>query len=201
MDQEIEVKFLLSDYEKLMRKVRALNLVCTRERAHELNLRFDQPDRRLSSQRQVLRLRKDKQAILTFKGPGVLEGDVLMRKEIETVVSDFEAVSRILAALGYEIIMMYEKFRANYLMAAATLSIDETPLGLFVELEGDSPQAVREAAELLELDWEQRINLSYEALLNICNHNRGCAFRDLSFANFEPLQVKPADLNLKYADE
>ena len=200
MDQEIEVKFLLKDYSALMQKISDLQLACSQERIHEFNLRYDLPDGSLVAKKQVLRLRKDTQARLTFKGPGIMEQDVLTRKEIEVEVSDFDATNRLLEALGYQVIMMYEKFRANYLMDKLVLSVDETPLGLFIELEGESPAQVRRAADALGVDWDARINLSYSALLNIFNQSTGHTFRDLSYAAFQDIKVKPVELGLNYAD-
>lgn len=200
MDQEIEVKFLIKDYERLMHKIQNLGLICARPRTHELNLRYDTPDQGLVSASQVLRLRKDDLARLTFKGPGKLQEDVLTRKEIEVVVSDFEATHRLLEALGYQVVLIYEKYRANYLIDTLILSLDETPLGVFVELEGESPAQVKSAAKLLGLDWEQRINLSYSALLGLYNRNTANSFRDLSFEVFQGLQVSSSELGLNYAD-
>ena len=200
MDQEIEVKFLLKDYSALMQKISDLQLACSQERIHEFNLRYDLPDGSLVAKKQVLRLRKDTQARLTFKGPGIMEQDVLTRKEIEVEVSDFDATNRLLEALGYQVIMMYEKFRSNYLMDKLVLSVDETPLGLFIELEGESPAQVRRAADALGVDWDARINLSYSALLNIFNQSTGHTFRDLSYAAFQDIKVKPVELGLNYAD-
>ncbi len=200
MDQEIEVKFLIKDYERLINKIKNLGLVCARPRTHELNLRYDTPDQGLVSASQVLRLRKDDLARLTFKGPGKLQEDVLTRKEIEVVVSDFEATHRLLEALGYQVVLIYEKYRANYLIDTLILSLDETPLGVFVELEGESPAQVKSAAKLLGLDWEQRINLSYSALLGLYNRNTANSFRDLSFEVFQGLQVSSSELGLTYAD-
>ena len=200
MDQEIEVKFLLKDYASLMQKIADLQLSCSQERIHEFNLRYDLADGSLVAQKQVLRLRKDAQARLTFKGPGVMEEDVLLRKEVEVVVSDFDTTNRLLEALGYQVVMMYEKYRANYLLDSLVMSVDETPLGLFVELEGESPAQVRKAADVLGLDWDARINLSYSALLNIFNQSSGHTFRDLSYAAFQDIKVTPVELGLNYAD-
>lgn len=200
MDQEIEVKFFLKDRDALMQKIAALQLPCSQERIHEFNLRYDLPDGSLVAQKQVLRLRKDTQARLTFKGPGVMEEDVLLRKEIEVEVSDFDTTNRLLEALGFQVVMMYEKYRANYLMDSLVLSVDEMPFGLFVELEGENPAQVRRAADVLGLDWEARINLSYSALLNQYNQNTGHTFRDLSFAVFQGFDVPPEDLGLSFAD-
>ncbi|MFA5612717.1 MAG: class IV adenylate cyclase [Anaerolineaceae bacterium] len=200
MDQEIEVKFLLKDLTALIQKIDQLNLSCTQKRVHEFNLRYDLPDGHLVAKKQVLRLRQDTQALLTFKGPGVLDEGVLLRKEIEVSVSDFDTARRLLEALGYQVIMMYEKYRANYLMDGVILSVDETPFGLFIELEGESPAQVKSAASLLGLDWRQRINLSYSALLDQYNKNTKNVFRDLTFEAFEGLKVTSADLGQNYAD-
>ena len=200
MDMEIEVKFLLRDQALLLRKITELGLTCVQERVYEKNLRFDLPDGHLVSRKQVLRLRQDNQSRLTFKGPGVLEEDVLLRKEIEVVVSDFEGTKRLLEALGYQVVMMYEKYRANYQMDGLVISVDEMPFGLFVELEGESPAQLRHAAEIFGFDWDARINLSYSALLNTFNQNTGLKFRDLSFENFSDLKVNPNDLGLRFAD-
>lgn len=201
MDQEIEVKFLLQDYVSLMQKIADLHLPCSQKRIHEFNLRYDLPDGSLVAQKQVLRLRKDTQARLTFKGPGVMEEDVLLRKEVEVVVSDFETTKRLLEALGYQVVMMYEKYRANYKLDSLVMSVDETPMGLFVELEGESPAQVRQAALTLGFDWDARINLSYSALLNLFNQTTGHAFRDLSFENFADVEGTPSDLGLQFGDE
>ena len=200
MDQEIEVKFLLKDLTALIQKIDQLDLSCTQKRVHEFNLRYDLPDGRLVTKKQVLRLRQDTQALLTFKGPGVLDEGVLLRKEIEVSVSDFDTARRLLEALGYQVIMMYEKYRANYLMDGVILSVDETPFGLFIELEGESPAQVKSAASLLGLDWRQRINLSYSALLDQYNKNTKNVIRDLTFEAFEGLKVTSADLGQNYAD-
>lgn len=200
MDKEIEVKFLLRDQAPLLRKIAEFGLTCVQKRVYEKNLRFDLPDGQLVSRRQVLRLRQDTQSRLTFKGPGVLEEDVLLRKEIEVVVSDFEGTKRLLEALGYQVVMMYEKYRANYQMDSLVISVDEMPFGLFVELEGESPAQLRQAAGIFGFDWDARINLSYSALLNAFNQNTGREFRDLSFENFSDLMVNPNDLGLRFAD-
>jgi len=69
-NQEIEVKFLISDLPALLEKLENLGAVELRPRVLEVNLRFDTHDRKLSDRAQVLRLRQDDQAILTFKSPG-----------------------------------------------------------------------------------------------------------------------------------
>lgn len=199
-NQEIEVKFLISNLPALLNKIESLGALTLRPRMLETNLRFDTPNHKLSECAQVLRLRQDDQAILTFKSPGEIVNGVISRTELEVVVSNFQTARAILEALGFQVFMTYEKYRQNFKLNDLVASVDEMPYGNFIELEGSSPEHVRATADLLGLDWNQRINLSYTALLGLYNQNTGNSFRDLSFETFSGLRVLPEQLGLAYAD-
>jgi adenylate cyclase class 2 len=199
-NQEIEVKFLISNLPALLEKIQSLGALMLRPRMLEINLRFDTHDMKLSERAQVLRLRQDDQAILTFKSPGEIVNGVISRTELEVVVSNFQTTRAILEALGFQVFMTYEKYRQNFKLNELVASVDEMPYGNFIELEGSSPEHVRATADLLGLDWNQRINLSYTALLGLYNQNTGHTFRDLSFETFSGLRVLPEQLGLAYAD-
>jgi len=199
-NQEIEVKFLISNLPALLEKIQSLGALTLRPRMLEVNLRFDTHDMKLSERAQVLRLRQDDQAILTFKSPGEIVNGVISRTELEVVVSNFQTTRAILEALGFQVFMTYEKYRQNFKLNELVASVDEMPYGNFIELEGSSPEHVRATADLLGLDWNQRINLSYTALLGLYNQNTGNTFRDLSFETFSGLRVLPEQLGLAYAD-
>lgn len=197
---EIEAKFFISNLPALLEKLQSLGAISLRTRVLEVNLRFDTPDKKLSERAQVLRLRQDDQAILTFKSPGEIVDGVISRTELEVVVSDFQITRTLLEALGFQVFMTYEKYRQNFQLNDLVASVDEMPYGNFIELEGSSPEHVRATAALLGLNWDQRINLSYTALLGLYNQNTGNSFRDLSFETFAGLNVLPEDLGLAYAD-
>ena len=199
-NQEIEVKFLISNLPALLEKIQSLGALTLRPRMLEVNLRFDTHDMKLSERAQVLRLRQDDQAILTFKSPGEIVNGVISRTELEVIVSDFQTTRAILEALGFQVFMTYEKYRQNFKLNDLVASVDEMPYGNFIELEGNSPEHVRATADLLGLDWNQRINLSYTALLGLFNQNTGNTFQDLSFETFSGLRVLPEQLGLAYAD-
>jgi len=166
----------------------------------EVNLRFDTRDMQLLDRAQVLRLRQDDQSILTFKSPGEIVDGVISRTELEVTVSDFHTTRGILEALGFQVFMTYEKYRQNFQLNELVASVDEMPYGNFIELEGSSPEHVRATAALLGLDWDQRINLSYTALLGLYNQNTGHTFQDLTFDAFAGLNVAPSTLGLSFAD-
>jgi len=196
----MEVKFLIADLPALLKKMEGFGAKTLRPRMLEVNLRFDTPDMRLRSRAEVLRLRQDDQTILTFKGPGEIVDGVISRQELEVSASDFQTTRAILEGLGFQVFMTYEKFRQNYRLNGLVASVDELPYGNFIELEGSSPEHVCGTAALLGLDWEQRINVSYTALLEIFNQKTGHTFRDLSFEAFEGLRVLPEQLGLAFGD-
>jgi adenylate cyclase, class 2 len=165
--------------------------VCIQSRVLERNLRFDTPDGRLGACRQVLRLRQDALAHLTFKGAAVEGQPVAIRSEIEFVVSDFAAARDFLEALGYEVRVIYEKYRASYMLDGAEISVDEMPYGLFCEIEAGNADLVKEVADRLGLKWDERITDSYLVLFDRIKTKIGLEMRDLTFDNFARIQVDP----------
>jgi adenylate cyclase class 2 len=71
-----------------------------------------------------------------------------LRDEFETPVGDGQAVLTILRALGFEVSFRYEKYREEFAAADAVIAIDETPLGVFVEIEGGETAIITTAAHL-----------------------------------------------------
>ena len=200
MDQEIEVKYYLQDLAAFRQRLLSAGAFLTQPRVKEINLRFDTPQRDLSQKAQVLRLRQDEAAHLTFKGPGALEGGVLSRQEIEFEVSDFAAARRFLEALGYRVFTTYEKIRENFTLAGVQVSLDEMPFGNFTELEGPNPEAIRKLAESLGLAWERRIAMSYLELFARLKARLALPFDDLTFEAFQALVIRPEDLGVQPVD-
>ena len=108
-NQELEVKYLISDLAGLESRVQELGALKFQPRTHEVNLRFDTPSGDLAQKYQVLRLRQDIETRLTFKGPAHTEQGVRIRQEIEFTVGDFDAARLFLEALGFQVSMIYEK--------------------------------------------------------------------------------------------
>lgn len=197
---EIEVKFLVHSLERLASRLQDLGARLVQPRAHERNLRFDRPDASLRLARQVLRLRQDDAARLTFKGPGQNLDGIYARQEIEFVVEDFDKARDFLQALGYQPVMFYEKYRTTYALGGALVMLDEMPYGDFVEIEGESAAAIHALADQLGLDQSRNICASYAALFDQVRQSLGLNFTDLSFDNFRGIGVPPAALGQDYAD-
>ena len=76
-------------------------------------------------------------AILTYKGPARFQDGVKTREEREIEVSDPAEAEGILAGLGLERRFRYEKRREEWDFDGCVVALDETPIGTFVEVEGD----------------------------------------------------------------
>ena len=78
--------------------------------------------------------------------------------------------------------------------------MDETPFGNFTELEGPSAEVVRNASDILALNWTARVNASYIDLFYTLKARLNLPFRDLVFESFENLAITNDDLLVKYGD-
>jgi adenylate cyclase, class 2 len=199
-ENEIEVKFLINDLTHLEIRIQALGGKLVQPRILEVNLRFDNQNGDLARDQRVLRLRRDQQNHLTFKGAAQMNRTVSVRQEIEVEVSNFEDTQRILEALGYKPFMLYEKYRTTYSLGGVLVTLDELPYGHFSEIEGPNAKRLQETAESLWLDWSLRSRESYSALFQKVKASCGWTMQNLAFTEFEGKQVTPETLRLKYAD-
>lgn len=199
--EEAEVKFYIKDLKSLETRLRSLGAQLTQPRTFEQNLRFDTPDKDLAKGSKVLRLRRDLQAHLTFKGPSEDVDGVRVRKEIEFVLADFQAARQLLLELGYLVSMQYDKYRAVYDLLGVQISLDELPYGNFLEIEGPDPATIHTISTMLGLNWEARVPESYTVLFEQIQVRLQLNFNDLIFDNFANLDLKPLDLNVVPADE
>lgn len=199
-DQELEVKFYLWRGGEMEAKILSLGGRLGDPRVHEINLRFDTPDQSLLETGRLLRLRKDRRARVTYKGPGDEQSGARLREELEFTVSDFGTARKLFEALGYQVMMMYEKYRTTYTLGELEIVLDVLPYGDFIEIEGPDGESIHKVAEGLGLDWEKRILLSYTVLFENVRQALGLDFKDLSFDNFRGLDISTDALGVRVAD-
>lgn len=109
---------------------------------------LDTDDEELRRRRCVLRVRVENgKSRLTFKGP-VQPAAMKVREEQETLVGDGEVLLRIFSELGLHIWFRYEKYREEFSHEDVIVAIDETPVGVFVEIEGSENGIAAMAASL-----------------------------------------------------
>lgn len=183
---EIEVKFLVEDPADLQRRIAARG-GRSAGRRFERNFRYDDAHGSLRKHQRLLRLREDPQVTLTYKAPAPeADQEFKVHQEVEVGVARREPMETILAALGYQRVQCYEKWRETFRLGTVDLCLDQLPLGDFLEIEGPR-DAIRRAADHLELDWGRRILANYLAIFEALRRKHHLGFADLTFANFDGL--------------
>jgi adenylate cyclase class 2 len=162
--RENEIKLAFASPDLAIRKLHDGGAREVHPRAFEDNVLYDVADRALARSGRLLRLRRYGAAtILTFKAPVPGEHRHKVRVEHETAVADPDAMRRILEGLGFAPVYRYQKYRTGFLAGGVAASVDETPLGTFVELEG-SPDEVDRVARALGCDESRYVLLTYREL-------------------------------------
>jgi adenylate cyclase class 2 len=137
---EIELKFTVVDAEALRSAAFEMGFDLVTERTFESNTLYDTADRQLRARKEILRLRQyGPRCTVTHKRQSAGgDGDLRYKTRIETesVVEDGNALAEIFAQLGYGPVFRYEKFRTEWDAGPGHLVLDETPIGVWAELEG-----------------------------------------------------------------
>jgi len=145
---EREIKLPFESAEAARAAVLATGATPLKGRRLQEDCLLDTTNDDLRRRRSALRVRQDGgRCILTFKGP-VQPGEVKVREEIETMAGDGTLLMRILGELGYHVWFRYEKYREEFTLDDCIIAIDETPVGVFVEIEGGD-RGIAAAAQLL----------------------------------------------------
>jgi adenylate cyclase class 2 len=84
---------------------------------------------------------------ITFKGP-IQESAMKLRDEFETLVGDGVLLLRIFEELGFFVWFRYQKYREEFSHEDVIVAVDETPVGVFVEIEGTEPGITAMAAAI-----------------------------------------------------
>ncbi len=157
---EIEAKFRIDSPERLRVLLRKLGATTTGV-VLETNRLFDTPDGLLRDSDRGLRIREfcplgDQAAshppgLLTYKGPRAA-GEFKSREECETPIAAPRALAEILAHLGYQETVVYQKRREAWRLGASEIALDELPkLGWFVEIEAPAVESVEQTRAQLGL--------------------------------------------------
>jgi adenylate cyclase class 2 len=138
---EIELKFPVADVRRFRATAEELGFELVTERTFESNTLYDTSERGLREKKQILRLR-DYGGLNTVTHKRKADANDLdvhykTRIETESVVEDAAALAEIFGQLGYRAVFRYEKFRTEFVHGPGKLVLDETPIGVWAELEGE----------------------------------------------------------------
>jgi len=171
--RETEIKLRVADLPALIRRLKRLGAT-QHGRVLEQNTLYDTPDSDFRSRRRLLRLRVEtpapsklisggpRRGVLTSKAP-VRESPRTRYKqklEREVAVESPEGWPAALRSIGLRPTFRYEKYRSTFRLPSLHLDLDETPVGIFLELEG-APRAIDRVARALGYGPREYINGTY----------------------------------------
>jgi adenylate cyclase class 2 len=203
MPLEIEIKFPGQNLDHIRKRLRELGAECGTPYL-ERNVVFDTPERSLLKERCLLRVRECEGAngqhgLITFKRPAPDDGSSGYKKqiEVESGLTNPQAMRTILASLGYAPAFAYDKIREVHRLAGVELCLDLLPFGnpgeaLFpvVEIEG-AEASLAAVAETLGLPIETASAANYHELNKEWRAARGLPQRDdFAFAEEELQKIR-----------
>lgn len=178
VEREIKLRFESSSAARLA--VESLGAGPLRARRLQDDSLFDWPDSRLRSTRRLLRVRQEEgRATLTFKGPPQT-ATMKVREEIESTAGDGSNLVMILQRLGLEVWFRYQKYRQEFEHSGVILAVDETPIGTFIELEGDEAGIIDIATRMGRSEADYILE-SYREIFLRDRRDRGLSTVDMVF--------------------
>ena len=150
---EVELKSVVDDLARRRAAIEAAGATLVFDGRLE-DRRYDSPDRALTARDHVLRVRIYRDAAgtraqLDFKGPTQRDDGYKVREEIESHVSDADALVAILDRLGYVVTIAIDRDIVQYDLGGAMIRFERYPrMDDLVEVEGER-DAIERAIEAL----------------------------------------------------
>jgi adenylate cyclase class 2 len=176
--KETEIKFKVESFDPVREKIEE-NRGTLESSFFEDNMVFDDRLGTLFNKKFLLRLRKSDKITLTLKKP-VEKVDFKVMEEHEIEVSDLNETHAILASLGYERVFRYQKNREIYDFENTKICLDQTPIGNYLEIEGEKPD-IKRVMKILEFTMKQGITKNYLELFEEYCRNTGSSLKDMIF--------------------
>jgi adenylate cyclase class 2 len=165
--KEIEVKVPVKDFKEIKKILKDLKAEKKCKRTFEKNILFENEKLKIAEKGWVFRLRKfGKKNILTLKTKAKGKKGFKVREEININVDDFEKMEKFLKKIGFFEIFYYEKYREDYEFNGLQISLDKTPVGNYIELEGDYKKILG-FLKKINVPLNQTLSLSYLQLFRI----------------------------------
>jgi adenylate cyclase, class 2 len=179
---EREIKLRFDSADDARRAIHTLGASPYRARRLQDDALLDTEAAQLQHRGCALRVRRDGADVYaTFKGPA-LAGPMKTREEIETTVGDSDTLLHMLRELGFTPRFRYQKYREEFRLGGLVVALDETPMGVFIELEGPEAE-IAAAAERLGRTPSDYVRGSYRSLFLDYRRAHGLTASDMLFAS------------------
>jgi len=173
--KEIEIKFRVKKLDETRSRLQKLGARLMWKGMEESRF-FDTPTGDLRKRGQMIRLRKNENYKNTFtiKTPSAEDGKRhKIKNELEITIDDISTAQKILRSLGFtKEYFRYKKYREHWRINGASIELDKTRGGCFVEIEA-SKQAIDRLAKKLGLDWAQSTTKGYVSILKKHRNRKG----------------------------
>ena len=165
MKTEIEAMFADIDHEEVRAKLAALGGVC--EQPMRDMRRALVETNQMKQDDAFLRVRDEGDKVtMTYKRHD--DYGLHGTKEIEVIVSDFDATLELLKVSGLEPTTYQESRRETWKLGGVEVVLDEWPwIPTYIEIEGESEEAVKEVAAQLSLDWNVALHGGVDIIYGI----------------------------------
>jgi adenylate cyclase class 2 len=181
---EIECRFLEIDKEALIKKLQELGAVDKGEVMLEETIIYDQemtwPDKN-----RFIRLRKNgDHTELSYKEHNAHAVDGTY--EIEFGIEDYTKAQLLFERIGFRAARQQEKKRHTFELGEVTVDIDTWPrIPTYVELEGETEEALKEAAQKLGYDWK---DADFHNAGWVIEQKYGIPFKKLRYYTFDRVE-------------
>jgi len=148
--QETEIKLAVPGVPEAKKLLYRAGFRVYKRRTFEDNLVLDSSRLNLRKRAELLRVREaGGKTIVTYKGRPVPSRHK-SREELEYEASSTGTAIAVFERLGFQQVFRYQKYRTEYKQPGSPgiATLDETPVGVYLELEGSSPWIDRTAAKL-----------------------------------------------------
>jgi adenylate cyclase class 2 len=174
--REIEIKLRMdTPRARVAARLRSLGATLRRPRHFEDNYIVDDRKGSIARSGSLLRVRlAPPAATLTYKGPRRIVRGAKSRAEMETEISDGNALLKALERIGFRCTFRYQKYRTLYRCGSVLIALDETPIGNYIEVEG-SPAGIERISRKLGFARGDFITGTYYELFHLygrANHIR-----------------------------
>lgn len=160
MPREIEAKFPLENRPRITSRLEELGAELLYPETFEDNMILDRRGE-LRTRGALLRVRQfGRYTIVTFKGPVSFSSGIKAREEVQAGIEGFDRAISLFDALGFRPMFRYQKKREVWRYEGTEIVLDRTPIGDFMEIEGNEND-IHRIAQLLELRMEDAIRASY----------------------------------------
>ena len=169
MCTEIEAKLKVDSLQEVTEKLSELGAEFLEEQSQK-DYYFDDAETNLTKSDRCLRLRRqitgeNEKIFLTYKGSKEKD-EFKKRREIEIEVKEADSAEKLLSALGYKRVLVFEKKRRIWRLGECEVALDELPLlGSFVEIEGPDDKRIADVQRNLGLSDLPHIVESYALLM------------------------------------